>query len=99
MRIVLGVLFVVIICIAIYYFSKANELQEQCDELKRKQDEEERTYRTKIKSRESIGKVIYWKKLCDIYKITFQEQNFGSLENLQNKIKSILADLDFTNID
>lgn len=99
MQVVLTVMFIVIIAVAIFYFY---EFERACDEIYRlncKLDEYKYSMK-KLNEKYADTALIEQKamehieKLAYIKKMVFQDNNLNSIENLKNKIKTVLDDVE-----
>ena len=83
MQIVLGILLIIVIGVAVFYWNQFEEANEYILELEDRLD------------REKYNHEILEKK---VYTATFEEPHLGSVKNLQNKIKTILENTTPSNI-
>lgn len=101
MQIVVWIIMVVLVLIALYFYYQFEKNNEEILNLEAKLDEEVYTrkelQKRLMKEQETllnVKKVAVKEVKKEIYELVFQSQHYDSVENLKNKMKTVLIDLD-----
>lgn len=100
MQIVLGIFLIIIIGLVVFYYKQCEKANKEIYNLESLLDD--KTYKNKqlerkvqkVENERDEAMIRAEKKIsARLYTLVFQEQHYNNIENLQNKIKTILDDL------
>lgn len=90
MQIIINVMFVVVSIVAICYWFLYEKTCEEVLNLEEKLDETKYDLNVLQKKYDNASAIEELKVKKELYRAIFQEQNYNNLNNLENKIKTIL---------